>query len=254
MKNLMRRVKKRAWKFQKNKKERYPFHLTREEAEKRRSGGDLENIFFSGRCRLVHKWDDYFQVYEKYFAPYRGTDVTIIEIGVSQGGSLDMWREYFGATATIYGLDIDSDCAKRVTAPNQVRIGSQADPTFLDAIVEESGPPDIVLDDGSHFGHHQIASFRSLWPALKDGGVYVIEDTHTSYWPGHHGGYGRRDTAIGLAKILLDDMHGAYHDQKLHYVQDDEVLGVHIYERMIVIEKQRKKSPGHIKIEQSAEG
>ena len=71
-----------------------PFRLNREEAEARRSGGAIEEIFFSGKCRLVHKWVDYLPIYERLFAPYRKTNVTMIEIGVSEGGSLDMWREY----------------------------------------------------------------------------------------------------------------------------------------------------------------
>ncbi len=69
-------------------------------------------------------------------------------------------------------------------APNQVRIGSQDDPAFLRSVIDEMGSPDIILDDGSHVSDHQKISFETLWPLLKVGGLYVIEDLHTAYFPG----------------------------------------------------------------------
>jgi hypothetical protein len=226
-----------------------PFRLNREEAEARRSGGAIEEIFFSGKCRLVHKWIDYLPIYERLFAPYRGTNVTMIEIGVSEGGSLDMWREYFGPNATIFGIDIEPSCAEKVDAPNQVRIGSQNDQAFLKSIIEETGAPDIILDDGSHVADHQIASFRHLWPELKDGGLYIVEDTHTAYWPRFRGGYRKKGTAIELSKSLADDMHGWYHTRKTRYAPMDEIAGVHIFDSITAVEKRKKLRPGHIKIE-----
>src|SRR5690349_839743 len=92
---------------------------------------DLGDIFFSHSGRLIHKWAHYLDHYDRHFAKYRNTPVKMLEIGVSKGGSLEMWREYFGPQAVIYGIDVDPECASRVDAPNQVRIGSQDDPTFL---------------------------------------------------------------------------------------------------------------------------
>ena len=226
-----------------------PFHLSREEAEARRSGGALEKIFFSGKCRRVHKWIDYFPIYERFLASYRGTNVVLIEIGVMGGGSLDMWRAYFGPNATIFGIDIEPSCAGKVDPPNQVRIGSQNDPVFLTSIIEEAGQPDIVLDDGSHIADDQITSFRNLWPKLKDGGLYIIEDIHTAYWRHFRGGYRKKGTAIELAKALADDMHGWYHNYKSQFAPRDEIAGVHIFESIIVVEKRKKLPPGHIIIE-----
>jgi hypothetical protein len=85
----------------------------------------------------------------------------MLEIGVFKGGSLELWREYFGPAATIFGVDVNPKCADYVTAPNQVRIGSQDDALFLEKVVLEIGTLDIVLDDDSHIGHHQRRSFES---------------------------------------------------------------------------------------------
>jgi hypothetical protein len=151
-----------------------------------------------------------------------------------------MWRSYFGAEATIVGSDIDPNCANRVTAPNQVRIGSQADATFLAQIVKEFGAPDVVLDDGSHIGHHQIASFHALFPLLKDGGLYIIEDTHTSYWPDWEGAVGRRGTAIEFAKSLIDDQHFWYYTGGDHSGMGEFMPAIHFNDSVIVIEKRRR--------------
>jgi cephalosporin hydroxylase len=168
---------------------------------------------------------------------------------VFKGGSLNMWREYFGPKATIFGIDINPDCATYATAPNQVRIGSQADPAFLKSVVDEMGAPDIILDDGSHFASHQRASFRALWPLLKDGGLYVIEDTHTSYWPGQcEGGYRRTGTAVELAKTLIDDMHGWYHTKGSKEAARDSIRAIHIYDSLFVVEKGKVDPPKHIMI------
>lgn len=189
------------------------------------------------RGRGVHKWLHYLPVYERVFAPFRDKAV-MLEIGVCYGGSLDLWRRYFGPDATLFGIDINPECADRVTAPNQVRIGSQADPDFLRSVVSEMGRPNIVLDDGSHVGEHQISSFRTLWPLLEVGGVYIIEDMHTHYWEGMGGGF-------DLVKALIDDMHGWYHEQPSQYAPREELGAIHIHDSIVVIEKTRRQPPRH---------
>ena len=90
--------------------------------------GDLARIFFEHRGPMLWKWIHFLEIYERHFAPYRDTPVKMLEIGVFKGGSLEMWRKYFGKAATIFGIDMNPDFASNVTAPNQVRIGSQDDP------------------------------------------------------------------------------------------------------------------------------
>jgi len=207
----------------------------------------LPKTFFAHRGRETLKWAHYLDAYERHFAGLRQTAVRVLEIGVMKGGSLDIWRDYFGPAATIFGVDIDPACANRVTAPNMVRIGSQDDLAFLRAVVAEMGGVDIVIDDGSHIGRHQRASFDALFPLLGDGGLYAIEDLHTAYWPGHfEGGYRRKGTAIDLVKQMIDDLHGWYHSRPRPTPARDEVGGMHLYDSLVIIEKRRKERPQHL--------
>lgn len=209
-----------------------------------RATSPLADIYFAHRGRAVTKWVDYLDLYDRHFARFRGTAVRMLEIGVLNGGSLEIWREYFGPKAILFGIDILPECSDRVDPPNQVRIGSQGDATFLAKVVREMGGVDIVLDDGSHNGPLQHASFKTLFPLLSDGGIYAIEDLHTSYWPGDfEGGYRRSGTAIELTKQLIDDMHAWFHDQGEAGAPKETLTGIHAYESLVFIEKGRKQRP-----------
>lgn len=158
-----------------------------------------------------HKWTHYFATYEAVFAPRRSGPMRILEIGVFQGNSLQLWQKYFHHPETVVvGIDIDPDCARfdAPTAGRHVRIGSQADPEFLERVVEEFGPFDLVIDDGSHRSSHMIASFNALYRnGLKDDGIYFAEDLHANYW------FPWRDSRhafLDLCKELLELMQAHY--------------------------------------------
>ena len=221
--------------------------LTDAEADARRSEspGAMETLFFENKGRLAHKWVHYLPVYDRVFAPFKDKAPRMMEIGVSFGGSLEMWRNYFGPKATIFGVDINPDCAARCDPPNQVRIGSQADPAFLRQVVAEMGGLDIVLDDGSHFATHQRASFEALWPLLAPGGLYMIEDTQTAYWPWMEGGYRRPGSAIEMVKSLIDDQHGWYHARRQKFAPREEIGEIRVFDSIFVIDKTLRLRPGH---------
>lgn len=126
------------------------------------------------------KFHNYTAIYEKYFESIRNEKLNILEIGVSRGGSLDLWSKYF-VNSSIVGIDINSDCKKYETDRAKVRIGNQFDLKFLEDVCKELGPFDIIIDDGYHSSDSIIASFEALWPYLKSGGVYVVEDIHCIY-------------------------------------------------------------------------
>ena len=226
------------------------FSFTDEEIAQFRTNarqGSVSEAFFEKRGRPVHKWQHYLDIYERHLACYQNRPFLFLEIGVFDGGSLDMWRRYFGNEATIIGIDINKDCATRVDPPNLVRIGSQADPKFLQSVIEEFGPPDVVLDDGSHIATHQRASFDILFPRLKEGGLYIIEDLHTSYWPEWEGGYKRSGSAIEFVKQMIDDLHAWYHKRSTITPARDEICGIHVYDSVSVIEKRKKNRPGMLR-------
>ncbi|MGH2718272.1 MAG: class I SAM-dependent methyltransferase, partial [Actinomycetota bacterium] len=151
-------------------------------------------------------------VYEATLAGLRGTPIRMLEIGVFEGGSLAAWRRYLGPQAVLVGLDIDPACAaygdpERGT---YVRIGAQQDAMFLRSVIDELGPFDVIVDDGSHMASHLVASFRILFAhGLADGGIYLAEDLQTSYWRHYRDA---RPSFLEVAKGLVDLLHGQYHD------------------------------------------
>lgn len=222
--------------------------LSPAEADERRSAspGPLEDIFFNNTGRLAHKWVHYLPVYDRVIGPYRAAgNVRMLEIGVSKGGSLEMWRKYFGPDATIFGVDINPECATVADPPNQVRIGSQADPAFLRSVVGEMGAPNIILDDGSHVASHQRISFQTLFPLLQPGGIYIIEDLHTAYYGPFEGGYRKNGTGVELVKELVDDQHAWHHGEGETWAPCHEIGSIQVFDSIAVIEKVIRPRPGH---------
>ena len=122
----------------------------------------------------------YLDVYQKAFSPMAECRIKLLEIGVLNGGSLRMWREFF-PKADIIGLDIDPQALGRQPKGCAVIIGDQSDAAFVKQVSDERGPFDIVVDDGSHVATHAMASFEALWPSMPSGAIYAIEDTGMFY-------------------------------------------------------------------------
>ncbi|HEY8359610.1 MAG TPA: class I SAM-dependent methyltransferase [Ramlibacter sp.] len=209
---------------------------------------DLRSFFDRHDGRLVHKWHHYFDIYDRHFARFRGQQVCIVEIGVSQGGSLQMWREYFGPQAVIYGVDINPEC-KQFEGPNtHIVIGDQADRAFLKTLAASLPPVDILIDDGGHTMKQQVHTFEELFASVQPNGVFLIEDLHTSYWAKWGGGYRRRGTFIELSKTFIDRINAWHSRQPRRLAPDDftrSVQSLHFYDSVLVIEKKPMTPPTH---------
>jgi cephalosporin hydroxylase len=216
-----------------------------------KSDNPLTTYFYKNKGRLIHKWLHYFDIYHRHFAPYRKKPITIVEFGVYHGGSLQMWKHYFGKKARIYGIDINESCRNLEEKQVTIRIGDQANRKFLRELRKEIGPIDILIEDGGHTMEQQKVTFEEMFPAVKDGGIYLVEDLHTSYWKEYGGQYKKQDTFIEFAKGLIDDMH-AYHsrDKKKHQITDytKQIKGMHVYDSIIVFDKGNVEKPKAEKI------
>jgi len=122
------------------------------------------------------KEDHFIEAYKKHFAPFRDKPIRLLEIGVQNGGSMKMWESYF-PFAEIVGVDNDSECLKYETDRTSIHIGDQADRAFLRTL----GKFDIIVDDGGHKMSQQMTSFDVLFNEMNPGGIYTIEDLHTSF-------------------------------------------------------------------------
>jgi hypothetical protein len=200
--------------------------------------------FQTNDARVTHKWTHYFQAYENHFSRFRGQSVTILEIGCGAGGSLQMWKRYFGPHAQIVGIDITEGCASFEEDQIAVRIGSQSDTAFLDALLAEFGPFDIVLDDGSHRMDDISTTFAHLYPTLPLTGVYMVEDLHTAYRPSFGGGLGEPASFIEISKGLIDELNADWTGGALAPTQFTRTTtSMHYYDSVLAFERGRHR-PG----------
>ena len=206
---------------------------------------DLELYFRNNNKRLIDKWTHYFDIYDRYFSRYRNKDIVVLEIGVFQGGSLQMWKNYFGKQAKIYGIDIDPRCKSFEEENIQIFIGSQSDRKFLREVKAQIPPIDILIDDGGHTMQQQIVTYEELFSHVKENGVYLCEDLHTSYWLKFGGGHKRRGTFIEYSKNFIDYLNAYHSYQKSLQINDftKSVDSIHYYDSIIVIEKGEKVAP-----------
>lgn len=213
------------------------------------SENPLEKYFRKNRKRRIHKWAHFFDVYHRHFQRFRGKPVVVVEFGVSQGGSLQMWRHYFGRKARIYGVDIDPQCKAFGGRRTKVFIGDQEDRSFLRSIAKEIGPIDVLIDDGGHTMGQQIATFEVMYQHVKPGGVFLIEDLHTSYWGRYGGGYQKPGTFIEYAKNLTDQLN-AWHSKTPGFKVNRftrNTRSMHFYDSIIVFEKEKVPPPHAVK-------
>jgi hypothetical protein len=215
---------------------------------------DLENYFVSNPGRQIFKLHHYFEIYERHFSRFRGTDVHVVEFGVSQGGSLEMWRYYFGPKARIFGIDINPHCKMAEGPQIQVLIGDQEDRVFLRRLAGDIPRMDILIDDGGHTMNQQITTYEELFPHVSSEGVYLCEDLHTSYWAEYGGGYKRPGTFIEYSKGLVDLLN-AWHSAKPRRFHATEftrsVRALHYYDSVLVIEKRPVTKPTSAKTGQA---
>lgn len=215
---------------------------------KMKNSNPLEKYFYNNNDKLIHKWLHYFDIYHSHFSKYRNKKVTILEFGVFHGGSLQMWKKYFGKKARIIGVDINPKCKDLTEKQIEIYIGDQENRTFLRKLAKEIGEVDIVIEDGGHTMKQQINTFEEIYPIVKKGGIFLIEDLHTSYWAEYGGGYKKKDSFIEYSKDLIDKIH-AWHtpDNKKPMIDDmtTSVKAMHVYDSIIVFDKGNVIKPEH---------
>ena len=217
-------------------------------------------MFNLDKLALLHGTDKngshfYTQHYQKHFKAFKFKKINLLEIGVggyknllSGGQSLRMWKSFF-PFAKIISLDIFD---KSFLQESRIKIykGSQVDNDFLQSICDEVGLFDLIIDDGSHINKHVIKSFEFLFPKLKTGGIYVIEDTQTSYWEDYGGtsnDFNKEGTIYHYFKSLIDCLN---HEEfiKENYQKsyfDKHIISMHFYHNMIFIYKGENNEPSN---------
>lgn len=204
----------------------------------------LIQYFHTNTGLPINKWTHYLPLYERYFSPFRDKNTLFLEIGTGQGGSSRMWQHYFGPSAQIVSIDIREECHQFENDQIKIRVGDQSDPAFLQAIVDEFGPPDIVLDDGSHIMQHVKATFQYSFPRINREALYFVEDMHTAYWPAYGGKLRQPGTFIEDMKEMVDEINAdnPHHDRMNAGLMprsniSSMVRGIFFHQSIVVIEK-----------------
>ncbi|HVN70701.1 MAG TPA: class I SAM-dependent methyltransferase, partial [Desulfomonilia bacterium] len=166
----------------------------------------IESLHRTHTGKSSDKYASYLTVYDAIFPAYQDKPVVVLEIGVQNGGSLEVWSEYFSNAEKIIGCDIDPKCSGLSYADKRIHVvvgDINVEDTFR-AITTLSPDFDIIIDDASHISDNIIRTFLIYFPLLKPGGIYVVEDTHTMYWPDYQGGVTRQTTAHAFFKLFVD--------------------------------------------------
>lgn len=194
-----------------------------------------------------HGHHDYCRHYDKHFASLRNSPITLLELGIGgykfpeRGGSgLWMWSDYF-EKGKIFGLDVYDKSQVKLPPRTRIFQGSQDDGDFLLTVMKEVGNPDIIIDDASHINTLTISSFLHLFPWLKSGGMYVIEDIESSWWNEHgFGGTPNVDDHLTVSSFnfvrdsLLLDVNAKHIPE---YNAQFEIDSVCCYQNMVIITK-----------------
>lgn len=205
------------------------------------------DLIWLGEFFETDKWGShwYLQHYERHFRPLRRERLNLLEIGVGAdpgpgAKSLRMWKAYF-PNANIFGVDIHD---KKDLEEDRIKIfqGDQSDESFLRSVVDQVGGLDVVIDDGSHINEHVIRTFETLFPLLRNPGIYTVEDTQTSYWPGFGGSsedIADRHKIMGYFASLV---HSLNYEEILRedYSPTDldrHIVAMHFYHNLVVISK-----------------
>ena len=156
--------------------------------------------------KVSDKWSLYLSIYENLFAPRRQVPLSLLEIGIQNGGSLEIYSKYFPNAKLFLGCDINPDCANLRYEDERIRVivGDANSAEIYEQIVEHCDAYDIIIDDGSHKSSDIILSFAKYFRLLKDGGIFIVEDLSCSYWQEYEGGLFDPLSSMAFLKFLVD--------------------------------------------------
>jgi predicted O-methyltransferase YrrM len=170
------------------------------------SGKTLRQLYQDHRGKVTDKWSGYIDEYDRLFREYQDRPLNLLEIGVLNGGSLEIWAQYFPKANKIVGCDINPVCGRLGFDDPRISVvvgDANADLTQTE-ISRLSSQFDIIIDDGSHKSSDVVMSFLRYFSRLADGGIYMVEDMHASYWAEYEGGLSDPLSSMTFFKRLAD--------------------------------------------------
>jgi len=200
----------------------------------------LLEIFQNTQFRSL-KQDNYFHIYEKTLGKFRNRPIVFVEIGTLHGGSLFMWRDYFGPEAEIIGIDMNPEAKKWEKHGFRIIIGDQSKEEFWDRFFEAVGDIDVLIDDGGHTNDQQIVTLSKAVDHIKDDGVIIVEDVHTSYMKEF--GNPSNFSFMSYAKRIIDHVNGRHWGfAETGAPMASRIFSMEFYESVVVLNVSRERS------------
>jgi hypothetical protein len=167
---------------------------------------EFSNAYFAQSGKYTDKWASYIEAYGAVLDPIRENIRSVLEIGVQNGGSLEVWARYLPHATKIIGCDIDPACGKLAYSDPRIHlvVGDVNDVKTKKKVLNAIGNFDLIIDDGSHFPSDIIKTFWTYFPHVALGGYLIIEDLHTSYWSSYEGGLAHPQSSMQFLKLLAD--------------------------------------------------
>lgn len=228
---------------------------------KRSTKTRLEYLYRKKSGKVSTKWSSYFEIYERHLEKFKNEKISLLEIGVQNGGSLDIWAEYFKNANDLVGCDINPKVSELNYEDKRIKVIGMA-ATNPDAYVEiqkiQSNGYDVIIDDGSHRSMDTLSNFISYFDILKPGGLFIIEDMHCAYWEEYGGGFFNDLSISNFMKKILDLINiehcrGDFDSNKLFksffmgakvpkFLTDNSIYSISTYNSIYVIEKSSEKN------------
>jgi hypothetical protein len=194
---------------------------------------DIYEIFLNSE-KFSTKWTSYFQVYDQIFKKYKNKKITFVEVGVANGGSLFIWKKYFSEDSRIIGIDLNPNARKLEKHGFEIYIGNQTKKSFWENFYNKVGKIDILLDDGGHKNIQQVSTVHYSLPHIKDDGIIVVEDTHTSFIKKEFGNPSKY-SFINFCNLIVSSIHKrcAVFEKKLNFYSK-KIFSINFYESIVV--------------------
>lgn len=224
------------------------------------SSNELKLLYQESHKKSSDKWSLYLDVYDRWLKEYREKEIELLEIGVQNGGSLEIWSKYFTNYKKIVGSDIDQGCEMLAYDTKNIEIViGDVNEKFDTISANFTDGIDIIIDDGSHKSGDIVQAFSNYFPLVKEDGLYIIEDLHCSYWGEFEGGLDYPISSISFLKKLADIVNfqhwgddslnadDVFLEFKENYSLDideqelEKIHSVSFYNSICIIEKKEKE-------------
>jgi GT2 family glycosyltransferase len=166
----------------------------------------IHQLYLEHQGKVSDKWTLYLNEYDRLFSGYRNKPISLLEIGIQNGGSLEIWSKYFSNASALIGVDINQACARLSYDDPRISVivGDANAPEVRKQVFKHSPQFDIVIDDGSHFSSDIVKSFALYFQHVVEGGIFIAEDLHCSYWIQFEGGLFDPYSSMSFFKLLAD--------------------------------------------------